>query len=72
MAHFAKIDAYNNVTWVVVVADEDEHRGEELLNDMGFTGKWVQTSYNGNFRGKFAAIGDTYDEINDIFVSPQQ
>jgi len=72
MAHFAKIDAYNTVTWVVVVANEDEHRGEELLNGMGFTGKWVQTSYNGNFRGKFAAIGDTYDEINDIFVSPQQ
>jgi hypothetical protein len=72
MAHFAKIDAYNVVTWVVVVANEDEHRGEELLNGMGFTGKWIQTSYNGNIRGKFASIGDTYDEINDIFVSPQQ
>jgi hypothetical protein len=71
MAHFAKIDAYNVVTWVVVVANEDEHRGEELLNDMGFTGRWIQTSVNATIRGKFASIGDTYDEINDVFVSPQ-
>ena len=46
MAHFAKIDAYNTVTWVVVVANEDEHRGEEFLNGIGFSGKWIQTSYN--------------------------
>jgi hypothetical protein len=72
MAHFAKIDAYNTITWVVVVPNEEEHRGEEFLNNMGLTGRWIQTSYNGNIRGKFAAIGDIYDEVNDIFTSPTE
>jgi hypothetical protein len=32
---------------------------------------WIQTSYNGNFRGKYAAIGDTWDKVNEVFISPQ-
>ena len=31
---------------------------------------WVQTSYNGSFRGKYAAIGDTYNATDNVFVSP--
>jgi hypothetical protein len=72
MAHFAKIDAYNTVTWVVVVPDAEEHRGQEYLNNMGLDGRWIQTSYNGNIRGKFAGIGDIYDEVNDIFTYPNE
>ena len=30
--------------------------------------KWVQTSYNANFRRKYAAIGDTYNSTHDIFI----
>jgi hypothetical protein len=30
----------------------------------------IRTSYNGNIRGKYAGIGDTYDEATDTFVSP--
>lgn len=70
MAHFAKIQN-NIVTNVVVVANENEANGEEYLNSLGLDGKWVQTSYNANFRGKFAGIGDIYDEANDIFISPE-
>ena len=71
MAHFAKVDDDNIVTEVVVVANEIEDRGEEFLSqDLGLGGRWVQTSYNNNFRGKYAAIGDTYDEVNDVFVAP--
>lgn len=69
MAHFAKIEN-GLVTNVLVVDNEHESYGEQYLNDLGLEGKWVQTSYNGNFRGKYAAIGDTYDEVNDVFVSP--
>lgn len=29
-------------------------------------------SYNGNMRGKYPAIGDTYDAKLDEFVSPQK
>jgi hypothetical protein len=39
--------------------------------DCGLGGRWIQTSYNANIRGKFAGIGDTYDEANDVFVSPE-
>ena len=69
MAHFAKIEN-NVVTQVVVVDNQHEEYGEQYLNDLGLSGRWIQTSYNGNFRGKFAGIGDSYDEENDIFVSP--
>ena len=71
MAHFAKVDDDNIVTEVVVVANEIEDRGEEFLSqDLGLGGRWVQTSYNNNFRGIFAAIGYWYDEDNDVFVAP--
>jgi hypothetical protein len=69
MAHFAKVEN-GIVTNVVVVDNEHEAYGEEYLNDLGLDGTWVQTSYNGNFGGKFAGIGDTYDAKNKVFVSP--
>lgn len=71
MAHFAKIDAYNTVTWVIVVPDAEEHRGQEYLNEIGLDGRWIQTSYNASIRGKFASIGDQYNEVDDIFISPE-
>jgi hypothetical protein len=71
MAHFAEIDSNNVVLRVLVVADEQEHRGQEFLaNDCNLGGTWIQTSYNANIRGKFAGIGDIYDEVNDEFYSP--
>ena len=51
MAHFAKIDENNIVVEVLVVPNEEEHRGEEYLNELGLEGRWIQTSYNENFRG---------------------
>jgi hypothetical protein len=71
MAHFAEIDSNNVVLRVLVVADEHEHRGQEFLaNDCGLGGTWIQTSYNSNIRGKFAGMGDIYDEVNDEFYTP--
>ena len=72
MAHFAEIDSNNVVLRVLVVADEHEHRGQEFLaNDCNLGGTWIQTSYNANIRGKFAGIGDIYDEVNDEFYTPE-
>jgi hypothetical protein len=68
MAHFAKIEN-GIVAGVVVVDDSNEENGQEYLNSLGLDGTWIQTSYNANFRGKYAAIGDSYDEENDIFVT---
>lgn len=75
MAHFAKIEN-NIVTHVIVVNNdvildengvESEIIGKEFCIDL-FGGDWVQTSYNGNFRGKFAGIGNYYDEKIDEFI----
>jgi hypothetical protein len=72
MAHFAEIDENKIVKRVLVVDNSVEHRGEDFLaNELGLGGRWIQTSYNGNFRKQFAGIGYRYDEVNDIFVSPQ-
>jgi hypothetical protein len=76
MAHFAEIDQDNRVLRVVVVANKDtadengneaEQIGRDFCNRL-LGGSWVQTSYNSNFRGKYAGVGDTYDPVNDVFV----
>lgn len=78
MAHFAQLDENNIVTGVLVVnnekivdenGNESEQKGIDFLKSLlGQDTRWVQTSYNGNFRSKYAAIGDKYDETNDIFT----
>lgn len=81
MAHFAALDKNNIVTEVIVVDNailgepEDEANGLAWLRDFdslrGFSPtRWVQTSYNGNFRGRYAGIGMTYDTVLDEFVAP--
>lgn len=72
MAHFAEIDDNNVVTQVLVVPDEQEHRGQDYLAvDLGLGGRWIQTSYNHNIRKQYAGIGYTFDEAADVFVAPQ-
>ena len=72
MAHFAEVDQNNVVTRVLVVPDEQEHRGQDFLaNDLGLGGRWIQTSYNHNIRKQYAGIGYTFDEVADVFVAPQ-
>jgi len=72
MAHFAEIDNNNLVLRVLVVDNLLEEEGANFLsNTLGLGGTWIQTSYNNNFRGKFADIGDTYDSVNDVFVAPE-
>ncbi len=72
MAHFAKI-VDTKVVEVIVVHNNDaptEADGKAFIASCGLDGEWVQTSYNANFRNKFAGIGDTYDAVNDVFVAP--
>jgi len=68
MAHFAKVED-NVVTSVVVVDNEHETYGEAYLHSLGLQGRWIQTSYNGNFRGRYAVIGGRYDEELDEFLA---
>jgi len=82
MAHFAEIDENNIVLRVLVVDDLHEERGEEYLSEeLGFGGRWIQTSYNTAggqhknggipLRKNYAGIGYTYDEQRDAFIPPK-
>ena len=75
MAHFAKV-VDGIVEQVIVVSNADaptEAAGKAFIASIGLTGEWVQTSYNNNpiegqDRGKYAGIGDTWD--GSVFASP--
>jgi len=72
MAHFVELDANNIVLRVLVVPNEQEHRGQDYLaNELGFGGTWVQTSYNSTIRKNFAGVGYTYDSVRDAFIPPK-
>lgn len=72
MAHFAEIDANGIVKQVLVVPDQEEHRGQDYLaNDLGLGGTWIQTSYNNRIRKQYAGIGFKYDADADVFITPQ-
>lgn len=62
MSHFARLE--NGVVVQVIVAEQS------FIDTLEYPHEWVQTSYNSNIRGKFAAIGDKYDNMQDVFVSP--
>ena len=78
MAHFARIND-NIVQEVIVIANDDcgggdfpesEAAGQAFIASLGIAGEWKQTSYSASFRSKYAGIGDFYDAVNDVFVSP--
>lgn len=70
MSNWAEIDDNNIVLRVLVGDNNDADEGYQWIAD-NLGGTWIQTSYNANIRGKFAGIGDTYNEAEDIFVAPQ-
>ena len=81
MAHFAKINSDNIVEQVIVVNNEVLHDDKGIEQEsigvafcqslFGADTNWVQTSYNGSFRGRYAGAGMTYDPIKDEFIAPE-
>jgi hypothetical protein len=83
MAHFAELDKDNKVIRVVVACNQDiaNNGGEqseqaakhfETVCPFSQNGvKWVQTSYNHNFRKQYAGKDFYYDENKNIFIRPQ-
>ena len=81
MGYFAKIED-GVVTKVISVSndvlgettltfpDTDGAGRAFIANTLKLEGDWLQTSYNGNFRGQYAGQGMTYDPTLDEFVSP--
>jgi hypothetical protein len=73
VSHFARLDE-NNIVTQVAVGDNNDPNGDEgykFFNEV-IGGRWVQTSYNATIRGKFAGIGDYYDEALDLFTSEKE
>ena len=81
MAHFARVE--DGVVREVIVVDnkdcgnldfpESEAVGQAFIRSIGLNGVWRQTSYNNNWRGKYAGQGDSFDESlgdHGEFVSP--
>jgi hypothetical protein len=78
MAHFARVED-NIVRGIIVVnnevitdanGQEQESLGVEFCKSLyGQDTEWIQTSYNGSFRGRYAS-GCIYDPELDEFVLP--
>jgi hypothetical protein len=84
MAHFALVNSDGIVETVHVINNsaldaggdfpDSEASGQAFQASLGLAREdavWLQTSYNGNFRGNYAAIGGTYREDLDAFISPK-
>ena len=79
MAHFARIED-SIVREVIVVNNEvlenkpfpeSESIGIAFCKSVYGEGtEWLQTSYNSNFRERFAGIGMIYDAQKDEFIFP--
>jgi len=68
-AHAARIE--NGVVQEVIVIpymDDDDAKITAYCNSIGLAGNWIDTSYTGSRRGKYAGIGDLWDGTN--FVTP--
>jgi hypothetical protein len=73
MAHYAFLD--NNVVVDVIVGIDETELIEGLEPEIwyaNFRGQVCKrTSYNSKIRGTYAGIGFSYNEEEDIFVTPQ-
>ena len=66
MSHFAEINN-DGIVQRMMVAEQD------FINSgaVGDSFRWIQTSYNNNFRKNYASVGDTYDRVRDAFIPPK-
>ena len=53
---------------VIPYMDDDDAKVTAYCNSIGLAGVWVDTSYTGSRRGKYAGLGDSWDGEN--FTSP--
>ena len=77
MAHFAELDRNNRVLRVVVnnnnecldeQGNESEELGKAFCQQLFGGNHWVQTSYNGSIRRRFAGKDYFYDQDRDAFI----
>ena len=78
MAYFAELDESNVVLQVITFSNDEVNAngGDQSVQAENFVaarhgGTWKQTSYNNNFRKRYAGKGFTYDAVKDIFMNKQ-
>jgi len=80
MAHFARVE--NNIVREVIVINNEVLENKQFPQSepigiafckslYGADTEWLQTSYNANFRGKYAGSGDIYDSLKDEFTTEE-
>jgi hypothetical protein len=70
-AHAARIE--NGIVREVIVIPYMNDNDDDVTaycNSIGLAGTWLDTSYTGSRRGKYAGIGDRYDAELNEFVTP--
>lgn len=79
MGHFVRLE--NNIVKQIIVVNnetlqnlpfpESEPIGIAFCKSLyGEDTEWLQTSYNANFRGRYAGSGMIYDKEKDEFIYP--
>lgn len=70
IAHAALVDEAGIVRQVIVIphVGDDDAAVTDYCNSIGLPGRWMDCSYLGARRGKFAGIGDYYDHTTDQFL----
>lgn len=69
-AHAARIeDGIVREVIVIPYMNDDDAQITQYCNSIGLAGTWIDTSYKGLRRGKFAGLGDLWNGTE--FVSPE-
>ena len=71
-AHAARIeDGIVREVIVIPYMDDDDVKVTAYCNGIGLPGTWMDTSYTGARRGKYAGVGDIYDPETDTYTTPE-
>ena len=70
-AHAARVeDGVVREVIVIPYCNDNDNEITAYCNGLGLSGTWMDTSYLGARRGRYAGVGFTYDEATDEFVAP--
>lgn len=72
-AHAARIeDGIVREVIVIPYCDDNDATITAYCNGIGLEGTWLDTSYIGARRGRYARVGMTYDMTLNEFIAPAQ
>lgn len=77
--YFVSIDENNIIDDIQIVSFDNcqidgifnEQKGEEFCIANFGRSKWIATYRDGSKRKNYAGVGYSYDDINDVFISPK-